>query len=130
MEGGREGRTGGRTDGSHGSHDRASAVGAVASARAYDTVVRGVFVRETWYCIKNRDNMASFDEPLDGIESSFTRAADKPEWIALSLTLVEYPHGGYLCFSQSFVGRERKRMRVDRARDAYRRGSQGSWLIP
>ncbi|KAH0947309.1 hypothetical protein HN011_002494 [Eciton burchellii] len=39
--------------------------------------------------------MASFDEPLDGIESSFTRAADKPEWIALSLTLVEYPHGDF-----------------------------------
>lgn len=41
--------------------------------------------------------MASPDEPLDGIESRFIRAADETEWIPLSLTLVEYPQGQYEC---------------------------------
>lgn len=40
------------------------------------------------------DNMASFDESLDDqIKSRFAYAADKLEWIPLSLTLVEYPQG-------------------------------------
>ncbi|CAL1683113.1 unnamed protein product [Lasius platythorax] len=38
--------------------------------------------------------MASFDESLDDqIKSRFAYAADKLEWIPLSLTLVEYPQG-------------------------------------
>jgi len=45
--------------------------------------------------------MALPDELLDGTESCFaaTCAADKTEWIPLSLTLVEYPQGRYECTS-------------------------------
>ncbi|XP_070163047.1 dolichyldiphosphatase 1 [Polyergus mexicanus] len=44
---------------------------------------------------KDCDNMASFDES-DQIAPRLTYAADKLEWIPLSLTLVEYPQGDLL----------------------------------
>jgi len=49
--------------------------------------------------------MALSDELLDGTESCFaaTCAADKIEWIPLSLTLVEYPQGRYECTTSLIV---------------------------
>ncbi|XP_020278280.1 dolichyldiphosphatase 1-like [Pseudomyrmex gracilis] len=45
--------------------------------------------------LKNCNNMASLNESLNEIKSHFAHAADKPEWIPLSLTLVEYPQGDF-----------------------------------